>query len=274
MRKGQVADPLLRQVLPLAEELQDSACFENDAVGDLQAQRAPGLFQKYARRALLITTGACAVHCRYCFRRHFPYDEAPRSLRDWEPALEAIAADETLDEVILSGGDPLTLVDAHLAALAGRLAEIPHLARLRVHTRLPILIPERVTGELLDWLCGSRLAPIMVVHANHPQEIDSAVETALCRLVDAGVPVLNQAVLLRGVNDDADTLAELATRLVNLRVMPYYLHQLDRVRGAAHFETSVEQGRELMRELRRRLPGYAVPQYVQEIAGEASKTPL
>lgn len=274
MRKGQLADPLLRQVLPLAEELNDDVGFEEDPVGDLHAQRAPGMLQKYARRALLITTGACAVHCRYCFRRHFPYDEAPRSLRDWEPALDAIAADETLDEVILSGGDPLTLVDTHLAALTARLAAIPHLARLRVHTRLPILIPERVTGELLDWLCGSRLTPIMVVHANHPQEIDGSVEFALCRLVDAGIPVLNQAVLLRGVNDDADTLAELATRLVNLRVMPYYLHQLDRVRGAAHFEVPLERGRELIGELRRRLPGYAVPQYVQEIAGEASKSPL
>lgn len=274
MRKGQVSDPLLRQVLPLADELQEVTGFAEDAVGDLAAQQAPGMLHKYARRALFITTGACAVHCRYCFRRHFPYSDGPKSLAQWQPALEAIAADKTLDEVILSGGDPLTLVDEQLAPLAERLAEIPHLMRLRIHTRLPILIPERVTEELLAWLQGTRLTPLMVVHANHPQEIDRSVEVALGRLVDAGIPVLNQAVLLRGINDDVDILTELSARLVNLRVMPYYLHQLDRVRGAAHFEVPIARGQQIIHELRRRLPGYAVPQYVQEIAGEASKTPL
>jgi EF-P beta-lysylation protein EpmB len=222
----------------------------------------------------MVTTGACAVHCRYCFRRHYPYSEGPRSLAEWEPAIERLAADSSIDEVLLSGGDPLTLVDSWLARLAERLASIGHLRRLRIHTRLPIVIPERVCDELIAWLRGTRLTPIMVVHANHPAEISEEVAAALGRLVDAGVPVLNQAVLLSGVNDDADALAELCRRLVDLRVMPYYLHQLDRVAGAAHFEVPEATGRRLVAELRRRLPGYAVPRYVRETPGEASKTLL
>src|SRR4029079_8099195 len=183
----------------------------------------PGLLGKYAGRVLMVTTGACAVHCRYCFRRHFPYQTTPKSLAAWQPAIEQIEADESIREVILSGGDPLMLVDDLLAALAERLVQVPHLRRLRVHTRLPIVIPERVSDELLGWLTGTRLTPIVVVHANHPAEIDEAVAAALGRLIDAGVPVLNQAVLLRGVNDSIDTLAELCERLVDLRVVPYYL---------------------------------------------------
>jgi KamA family protein len=195
-------------------------------------------------------------------------------LAEWEPAFERLAADPSIDEVLLSGGDPLTLVDSWLARLAERLASIDHLRRLRIHTRLPIVIPERVCEELLAWLRGTRLTPIMVVHANHPAEISDDVAAALGRLVDAGIPVLNQAVLLRGVNDDADALAELCRRLVDLRVMPYYLHQLDRVAGAAHFEVPETTGRRLVAELRLRLPGYAVPRYVRETPGEASKSLL
>jgi L-lysine 2,3-aminomutase len=274
MRLGDMADPLLRQVLPVEAETIAATGFTADPVGDRAAELRPGLIHKYQGRVLMVTTGACAVHCRYCFRRHFPYEEAPKSLGAWEPALAAIAEDCTISEVILSGGDPLTLVDPLLAQLADRIAEIPHLRRLRVHTRLPIVIPQRVTDELLAWLCGTRLTPIVVVHANHPAEIDAAVAIALSRLVDAGIPVLNQAVLLRGVNDNVAALAELCERLVNLRVMPYYLHQLDRVVGASHFEVPIERGRELLAELQSRLPGYAVPRYVQEIAGEEHKIPL
>jgi len=274
MTPGKLDDPLLRQVLPLRAELEDVAGFERDAVGDAAATRSAGLLQKYEGRALLITTGACAVHCRYCFRRHYPYSTAPRSVEDWEPALELLRADESIGEVLLSGGDPLTLVDRTLAELAERLAEIPHLKRLRIHTRLPIVIPQRVTSELLDWLRGTRLTPIMIVHANHAQEIDDEVAAALGRLVDAGVPVLNQAVLLRGVNDSTAALVDLSRRLVDLRVMPYYLHQLDRVAGAAHFEVPVERGLQLVAEMREQLPGYAVPRYVQEIAGEPHKRVL
>jgi EF-P beta-lysylation protein EpmB len=274
MNKGDPADPLLRQVLPLADELDEQPEFSADPVNDASARLAPGVLQKYNGRALLITTGACAIHCRYCFRRHYPYSESPKSPDQWQPALERLAADHTIDEVILSGGDPLTLVDRHLAELAQRIAAIPHVRRLRIHTRLPIVIPQRVTSELIEWLRGTRLAPIMVVHANHPQEIDGATAAAVSRLADAGVPVLNQSVLLRGVNDNANSLIDLSRRLVDLRVMPYYLHQLDRVAGAAHFEVPISRGMELIAEMRRALPGYAVPRYVQEIAGETNKRVL
>jgi EF-P beta-lysylation protein EpmB len=272
IRPGDPCDPLLRQVLPLGDELGSPPEFTADPVGDLAAQRAPGLLQKYTGRVLLVTTGACAVNCRYCFRRDFPYDETPRGIAAWQPALDEIARDPTIHEVILSGGDPLTLVDETLEQLAGRIAGIRHVRRLRVHTRVPIMIPQRVTDSLLSWLRGTRLTPVVVVHANHPRELDEPVAAALGRLVDAGVPVLNQSVLLAGVNDDVDVLAELCERLVDLRVIPYYLHQLDRVQGAAHFEVPPSRGLEIMRSLQARLPGYAVPRYVEETAGGLSKS--
>jgi EF-P beta-lysylation protein EpmB len=274
MRPGDARDPLLRQVLPLEDELATPAGYGTDPVGDGAATRSPGLLHKYRSRVLMVTTGACAVHCRYCFRRHFPYSEGPRSVADWAPALEQIAADSTLREVILSGGDPLTLVDSHLAELADRLAAIGHLRRLRVHTRLPLMIPQRVTDHLIAWLRGTRLTSIVVIHANHARELDDTVAQALARLSDAGIVLLNQSVLLRGVNDDVDALAELCERLVDLRVMPYYLHQLDRVAGAAHFEVSESRGRDLVEQLRARLPGYAVPRYVRETAQAAHKLVL
>lgn len=274
MRTGDPNDPLLLQVLPLADELDDSPGFLTDPVGDREAALTPGLLHKYQGRVLLVTTGACAVHCRYCFRRHFPYAQSPHSLAQWEPALKQIVSDPSIEEVILSGGDPLMLVDDWLSRLARHLSKTPHVRRLRVHTRLPIILPERVDAELLKWLRGTRLVPIVVVHANHPTEIGPDVADALTRLVDAGVTVLNQSVLLRRVNDDVDVLTELYRRLVELRVMPYYLHQLDRVSGAAHFEVPIETGLRLMAELRKRLPGYAVPRYVRETPGAEHKEPL
>lgn len=271
MRPGDPADPLLRQVLPLDAEAEDHPGFSHDPVADRQASRLPGLLHKYQGRVLMVTTGACAVHCRYCFRRHFPYYLAPRTPAGWQGALEQIAADTNIREVILSGGDPLTLVDASLAQLAESIAEIPHVRRLRVHTRLPIMIPERVTSELLDWLTGTRLSPIMVIHANHPAELQGGAAAAVRSIVAAGVPTLNQAVLLRGVNDSVEALTELSERLVDLGVMPYYLHQLDRVAGAAHFEVPIDEGLRILEQLRRTLPGYAVPRYVREVAGEPYK---
>ncbi|NIP87071.1 MAG: KamA family radical SAM protein, partial [Planctomycetales bacterium] len=228
----------------------------------------------YDSRVLLLLTGACAVHCRYCFRRHFPYSQTPHGLEAWEGALDQIAADRSIDEVILSGGDPLTLADSQLAELARQLAAIPHLRRLRIHTRLPVMIPARVNASLLGWLTATRLTPLVVIHANHPQEIDDAVATALGRLVDRGIVLLNQSVLLAGVNDQLEVLVELSRRLVDLRVMPYYLHQLDRVSGAAHFEVPLARGVQLIQQMRRQLPGYAVPRYVRERAGAPSKEPL
>jgi EF-P beta-lysylation protein EpmB len=274
MRPGDPADPLLRQVLPVADELELVAGYVDDPVGDSAAIRQAGLLQKYHGRALLVATGACAVHCRYCFRRHFPYSQAPRSIHQWQPALEQIAEDSSLREIILSGGDPLALVDDSLAALVEQLAGIEHLRRLRIHTRYPIMIPERVTHALIRILRGSRLTPIMVLHVNHANELDAYVAAALARLAGAGIVLLNQAVLLAGVNDSLEAQVALCERLVDLRVTPYYLHQLDPVAGAAHFAVPVATGLELMRGMRTRLPGYAVPRYVQEVAGKANKTVL
>jgi EF-P beta-lysylation protein EpmB len=269
MRPADPHDPLLRQVLPLDAELESKEGFTPDPLGELVAMSAPGLLQKYAGRALMVVTGACAVHCRYCFRRYFPYEAA--GTPHWQAALDALSAASDVEEVILSGGDPLVMGDERLAALAQRLAAIPHLRRLRLHTRLPIVIPERVCEPLINWLTGTRLVPIVVVHANHANELSEDVALALQRLVRAGVPVLNQSVLLRGVNDDLQSLAALCLRLVELRVMPYYLHLLDRVSGAAHFEVAQSRAIELVRELRARLPGYAVPRLVREVPGALSK---
>lgn len=267
-------DPLLRQVLPLFEETLDVPGFELDAVDDASFRLAPGLLKKYSGRALLIATGSCAVHCRYCFRRHYPYGEEPRRLDDWQPALDAIAEDFSIEEVLLSGGDPLMLTDQRLGDLLDRLEAIPHLRRLRIHTRLPIVLPDRVTGTLLDRLTKCRLTTVIVVHANHAAELVADCAEALRKLVAAPLTVLNQAVLLRGVNDSIEAQCNLSTALIDVGVLPYYLHQLDRVAGAAHFEVPVEEGRALIQEMRRRLPGYAVPRFVQEIPGEAHKTVL
>ncbi len=274
MQVGNPLDPLLRQVLPVAEERVSVPGFVVDAVDDQAAKLAPGLLQKYQGRVLLMAAGSCAVNCRYCFRRHYPYSEEPRRMDDWEPAIQAIEQDSSVHEVILSGGDPLMLTDERLAALMQRLERIEHLTRLRIHSRLPIVLPDRVNPELIELLRGSRLQPIMVVHANHPQEIASDCAAALHTLVRSGIPTLNQAVLLRGVNDEVETLAELCERLIDLGVIPYYLHQLDRVAGAAHFEVPEVTGLELIEELRQRLPGYAVPQFVRELAGQTSKSPI
>ncbi len=264
-------DPLLRQVLPVAEEAIEVDGFRNDAVGDMDATRQDGLIHKYQGRALLITSGVCAVNCRYCFRRHFPYETAPRSEAEFDRALAIIRGDESIREVILSGGDPLMLTDDRLKCLIDSIAAIGHIDRLRIHTRLPIVVPQRVTGSLVKMLRNMRPATFVVLHINHPNEIDSDVEKAIESLLESKSMLLNQSVLLRGVNDDATTLIELSERLVALRCIPYYLHQLDRVQGAAHFEVPVEQGLQLIQEMRNALPGYAVPRYVTEIAGEPCK---
>jgi EF-P beta-lysylation protein EpmB len=274
MKTGDINDPLLRQVLPLDEEQRFVPGFSTDAVQDASFREAPGLLKKYHGRALMIATGSCAVHCRYCFRRHYPYGEEPRRLDEWEPALEAIAADESISEVLLSGGDPLMLSDKRLSDLLERLERIEHLRRVRIHTRLPIVLPNRVTSVLINGLTSSRLTPIVVVHANHANEIVDDCSDALRDLLRAGITVLNQAVLLKGVNDSVTALAELSESLINLGVIPYYLHQLDRVAGTAHFEVPVETGRAIVRELREQLPGYAVPRYVAEIPHKPHKVIL
>ena len=274
MKPSDIDDPLLRQVLPLAEEDAEVPGFTIDALDEATYRKAPGLLHKYEGRALLVLTGACAIHCRYCFRRHYPYASEPKRLDDWEPAFEAIEQDETIHEVLLSGGDPLMLTDERMTAVVRRLEAIPHLRRLRIHTRLPIVLPNRVTLDLLDLLTTTRLTSVVVVHANHPHELVADCALALRQLSQSGLMVLNQAVLLRGINDSVEVLRELSERLIDLGIKPYYLHQLDRVAGTAHFEVAEETGRRLIDELRRQLPGYAVPQYVREIAGRPFKVPL
>lgn len=274
MQKGDARDPLLLQVLPLLAELEERSGFVKDAVGDLASARGDGLLHKYPGRALLITTGACGVHCRFCFRRHFPYHLHTAARAGWQPALDRVAADPSLEEIILSGGDPLSLSDRRLAELAAQLDTIPHLKRLRIHTRQPVVLPERVDGRLLAWLGRGRLQKIMVIHANHAQELDLHVARALAALAGAGIFLLNQSVLLRGVNDTLPVLKALSQRLFDCGVLPYYLHLLDRVQGVAHFEVPEPEARSLHRRLAAELPGYLVPRLVREEAGRPGKTLL
>lgn len=274
MRHGDPHDPLLRQVLPLDDELQPMPGFGLDAVGDAAAKAGRGVIHKYRGRALLVTTGSCAVNCRYCFRRHFPYGEETAAAGQWAEAVAAISADPSLDEVILSGGDPLSLSNDKLAELTDRLAAIPHLRRLRIHTRLPVVLPERVDSGLTAWLRALPWPVVVVLHANHANEFDAAVDAALARLRATGTTLLNQAVLLRGVNDSVDALAALSERGFAAGVLPYYLHQLDRVQGAAHFEVPDDEAIRLHATLVGRVSGYLVPKLVREVAGDPGKRPL
>ena len=274
MRRGDAHDPLLRQVLPLDDEEQVAPGFSLDAVGDADAKAGDGVIRKYNGRALLVATGSCAVHCRYCFRRHFPYAEETAARDGWGGAIDLIRADSAIEEVILSGGDPLSLSTQKLDQLTGALRGIPHLKRLRIHTRLPIVLPERVDDAFADWLRGLPWPVTVVVHANHANEFDASVDAAMQRLRQAGALLLNQAVLLRGVNDSVDALAALSERGHASGVLPYYLHQLDRVAGAAHYEVTDVTARSLHRELSARLSGYLVPRLVREVAGDPGKRPL
>lgn len=274
MRHGDPDDPLLRQVLPQRAENNGARDFVDDAVGDLAAVKGHGVLHKYAGRALLIAAGSCAINCRYCFRRHFPYAEELAAAHAWREAVACLAADTSIREVILSGGDPLVLSTQKLTDLTDALRGLPHVVRLRIHSRLPVVLPERIDDGFCAWLSGLPLQRVVVLHANHPNELDASVGAACGRLRATGAILLNQSVLLRGVNDDAGTLADLSERLFALGVLPYYLHQLDRVRGTAHFEVPDTRARELMGMLRARLPGYLVPRLVREVPGENAKRPL
>ena len=274
MRRGDANDPLLRQVLPLDEEDRPMPGYGLDAVGDAAARTGAGILQKYQGRALLVATGSCAIHCRYCFRRHFPYAEETAARDGWRDALETIRCNDGIDEVILSGGDPLSLSTRKLAELTDALAAIPHVRRLRIHSRLPVVLPERIDAGLLRWVAALPWPVAVVIHANHSNEFDAGVDGALTRLRNAGAMLLNQAVLLRGVNDSVDALAALSERAYTAGVLPYYLHQLDRVSGTAHFEVADEVAIGLHTSLSARLPGYLVPRLVREIPGDTGKRPL
>ena len=274
MRHGDPRDPLLLQVLPQLAECDQVAGFVNDAVGDLDARAAHGVLHKYHGRALLIASGSCAINCRYCFRRHFPYGEEMAAAGQWRQAMAHLRSDPSITELILSGGDPLALATPKLDELSRGLADIPHVTRLRIHTRLPVVLPERIDEAFVAWLAALPLQKVVVLHANHANEIDASVAAACVRLREAGATVLNQSVLLRGINDDADALAALSERLFDAGVLPYYLHQLDRVQGAAHFEVDDHRALALLESLRARLPGYLVPRLVREVGGDHAKRPL
>jgi EF-P beta-lysylation protein EpmB len=274
MQRSDPNDPLLRQVLPLAEELRDAQGFCVDPVGDHASLRAPGLLQKYQGRVLLLTSGACAIHCRYCFRRNFSYGKDRVGSALAAGAIDQIARDTSIREIILSGGDPLMLGDRALADLVRRLGQIPHLRRVRLHTRLPIVLPSRVTDELCRALSTSRLTPVLVMHTNHVRELGAASRSALEQLRNAGITLLNQSVLLRGVNDDAQQLAALSEALFECSVLPYYLHLLDRVSGAAHFDIDQTIAVQILDRLRRLLPGYLVPRLVREVPDGSYKIPI
>ncbi|WP_336282750.1 EF-P beta-lysylation protein EpmB [Cronobacter dublinensis] len=273
MEKGNPQDPLLRQVLTSREEFVTAPGFTTDPLEE-QNSVVPGLLHKYHNRALLLVKGGCAVNCRYCFRRHFPYADNQGNKRNWQAALDYIAAHPELDEIIFSGGDPLMAKDNELEWLVAHLEAIPHLKRLRIHSRLPIVIPARITDGLVRLLGQTRLQVLLVNHINHAQEIDDAFRAGMAKLRAAGVTLLNQSVLLKGVNDNAATLAALSNALFDAGVMPYYLHVLDKVQGAAHFMVSDDEARAIMRELLSQVSGYLVPKLAREIGGEPSKTPL
>lgn len=267
-------DPLLLQVLPHHLELEEHPEFVTDPLGEEVANQMAGVLHKYQSRFLLTLTGACAIHCRYCFRRHFPYQENLPKNDDWENIKQYIEQNPYINEVILSGGDPLTLNNRKIALWLERLASLPQIKILRIHSRVPIVIPNRIDDELISILKNSRLRIVVVVHSNHAAELDNFTCSKLLQLSLHHITVLNQAVLLKGVNDSAETLNELSLRLFDARVMPYYLHVLDKVKGAQHFDLDSSKIDQIYSDVLASLPGYLVPKLVREIAGEKNKTPL
>lgn len=274
MQKGNPDDPLLRQILPVNDELLDVPGYSIDPVGDLNALAEAGVIHKYQGRVLLIVTGGCAVHCRYCFRRHFPYNEVQLSGQKLAPALAYISAREDIKEVILSGGDPLLLNDAKIDNLLNQISRIPHVQRIRIHSRIPIVLPARITTDLLTILEALPQQVIMVVHANHGNELSRDVAFACQRLRQHSITLMNQSVLLKGINDDSDTLCKLSEKLFEIGILPYYLHKLDQAAGVGHFEVSEQFARQLILSLQEKLPGYLVPKLVKEQAGAAYKIRL
>jgi EF-P beta-lysylation protein EpmB len=272
IQKGNINDPLLAQVLPLGAELNEVSGFSADPLAELSAQPVPGLIHKYRGRALMMISPACAIHCRYCFRRHFPYQGIRSGRQQWLEVLQYINDDEDISEVIFSGGDPLLANDQQLAWLTEQIASITHVKRLRVHTRLPVVIPSRITPKCLDWLSKTRLNTNLVLHINHPNELGDDVRQAVALLKRAGIDVMNQSVLLKGVNDNADTLVTLSESLYDSGILPYYLHMLDTVQGAAHFKVDRRTTMALQEQMLARLPGYLVPRFVIEIPGSKSKS--
>ncbi|MCP0913784.1 MULTISPECIES: EF-P beta-lysylation protein EpmB [Legionella] len=271
MERGNPADPLLLQVLAQAQETEAHAGFVKDPLQERDTNPVAGLIHKYDGRVLLTLSSACAINCRYCFRRHFPYEENNPGQHGWQQALEYIANNDSIFEIILSGGDPLLVKNPMLQIFLDKLAAVSHVRILRIHSRVPIVLPERIDADFIDLLAASRLQKVIVVHSNHPNELDEHVAQACFALKRAGCHLLNQSVLLAGVNDDAATLAKLSKRLFEIGILPYYLHLLDKVEGAAHFDTPSQVAETTFKELQAQLPGYLVPRLTREVAGERNK---
>lgn len=279
IERGSLNDPLLRQVLPTSAEAASPAHFSKDPLEEASATVSDGLLQKYRKRVLVIASAACAINCRYCFRRHFPYETAAIGDKRWAETLETIQSDISVNEIILSGGDPLTVSDEKLEDVFSRISQIDHIRRIRIHTRLPIVIPQRITNRIEETFWRFRKSrkdrqTVVVVHSNHPNELDDSTSEALRSISESATQLLNQSVLLAGVNDNADTLVELSEKLLAANTLPYYLHQLDPIEGTAHFQVDIQKGVEIINAMRADLPGYAVPRFVQELAGEPNKTVL
>ncbi|ERB63193.1 EF-P beta-lysylation protein EpmB [Vibrio coralliilyticus OCN008] len=273
MEKGNPFDPLLRQVLPLSEEFDVHSGYSTDPL-DEQDNQVPGLLHKYRNRALMIVKGGCAINCRYCFRRHFPYNENKGNKSVWSQSLDYVRQHPELNEIILSGGDPLMAKDEELQWLIGQIADIQHIKRLRIHSRLPVVIPARITTTFTKLLAGTRLQVILVTHINHANEINQELREALSSLRREGVTLLNQGVMLKGVNDSVEAQVALSESLFDAGVLPYYIHVLDKVQGAAHFFISDQQAKQIMAGVIERVSGYLVPKLTREIGGRTSKTPL
>lgn len=274
IKAGDERDPLLKQILPVKAEQNSPENYLLDPVGDHQKNPQPSLIHKYHGRVLLIASPKCDIHCRYCFRRHFPYENHANQ-RHWQKALDTIAEDKTIHEVILSGGDPMSLSENALLKLSRQIEQIEHISTLRVHSRTPVVAPDKAAQDLwIDWVENTRLNVVVVVHANHPNELSDKTAELFDQYRKAGITLLNQSVLLKEINDSAEILEKLSHQLFAQGILPYYLHQLDRVQGASHFEITDQKALELHEQLRKKLPGYLVPKLVREISGEPYKTPL
>lgn len=273
MKKGDPNDALFKQVFPNKKEFLTDPNYVLDPLQEQQNEK-PGVLHKYKSRVLLLVRGGCAVNCRYCFRRHFPYSDNHLNKHEWQETLDYIKQDSNINEIIYSGGDPLMAKDEFLAWLTNEIAEIAHIKRIRIHTRLPVVIPARITPQLIKWFTNTRLKPVMVLHLNHPQEIDFALQEVLQKLTKAGVTLLNQGVLLKDINDSADVQVALSERLFDAGVMPYYLHVMDKVQGAQHFDQDDKIAKDIMAQMIKRLPGFLVPKLVREIGGQPGKTPI
>lgn len=274
MQKGNPQDPLLLQVLPIQQELFAAPGYTTDPLQEKAVNPIPGLLHKYYDRVLLTLTGSCAINCRYCFRRHFPYAENNPGMQGWQQAIDYIASKPEIREVIYSGGDPLLLKDSQLQEVTEKISAIPHVKRLRIHSRIPIVLPERITDEFLQCLTTTRLQPVVVVHCNHANEIDNAVRNAMQKLQTAKIPVLNQTVLLKGINDSVQALSELSESLFAAGIIPYYLHLLDKVQGAAHFDVPENIAKQLIQEMTQKISGYLIPKLVCEKPGALAKVAI